>query len=179
MMTLIQNDNDPGRSPRRDNPPPKSGRFWPMLVVALLVGQFAVTGATIYLSQNDPHFAVEPDYYEKAIHWDDTARQRELNERLGWKYEVEVAPRPDAVGCRNVTLRLRDAQQKPIESAAVNVEMFHHAFAARRQNVSLTAAAPGVYGMNPEMRRSGVWELRFTVQRGDERFTFVESTYVP
>ena len=157
----------------------KSGKQWPLLIVALLAGQFAISGTTIYLAHSDPHFGVEPNYYEKAVHWDDTARQRQANQTLAWKPQIEIATKAAGGGQREVSLSLRDANGEAIEQAAIQVESFHHLNSNRRAHWTMLETAPGRYTGSPEMPNAGVWELRFTATRAGKTFTFTETTYVP
>lgn len=157
----------------------KSGKQWPMLVVGLLLAQFAISGTTIYLAHSDPHFGVEPNYYEKAVRWDDTARQQESNRKLGWKAVVTIAPDADAQGRRTVTVAIRDAGGQPVEQARIEVESFHHLNSSHRARWEMQESEPGMYVGTPEMPAAGVWELRFGATQAERKFTFVETTFVP
>ena len=44
---------------------------WPAILLALLGGHAAICVAMIVVATNDPSFAVEPEYYTRALDWDD------------------------------------------------------------------------------------------------------------
>lgn len=157
----------------------KSGKQWPLLVVGLLLAQFCISGTTIYLAHSDPHFGVEPNYYEKAVHWDDTARQRETNRKLGWKAAVAISPDADGNGRRQVTVTIMDADGAAVQQAKIDVESFHHLSSSQRAHWSMAETEPGTYAGTPQMPNPGVWELRFVAMSAGQTFTFIETTYVP
>ena len=51
------------------------GWYWPVVIVSLLVGGAAANIGFMIVANRDPTFAVEPDYYRKAVDWDRTMAQ--------------------------------------------------------------------------------------------------------
>ena len=51
------------------------GWWWPWFVVALLVATAGGQGIMLYAATHDPTFAIEPDYYQKAVAFDTTIQQ--------------------------------------------------------------------------------------------------------
>lgn len=142
-------------------------RLWPWIVPALLVGQLAIAGVTVYLALADPSFASEPDYYRKALHWNETAAERRAEHELGWGLQVEVSELESLLHERTIHVALHDREGAPVENADVTAEAFHHARAGDRKALRFVAAAPGSYEAPLTVRRSGLWELRFRVRVGD------------
>ena len=85
--------------------------LWPGLVFALLGGQLLLVCVLAYIAVADGSFAVEPDYYQKGLHWDATAEQLRANARLGWKARLQVEDSATVLGERALTCRLTDAAQ--------------------------------------------------------------------
>lgn len=154
-------------------PPPRHAWIWPGAVVASLVLFVAMYLTVISLAGRDPHFSVEPDYYEKSMHWNETAAQLRANQDLGWSVEVEPEAQVGTLGDRRLVYRILDRDKQPVQGASVNVVTFHHAFAAQRTELTLAEESPGVYVGNPRMARPGLWECRLTVHRGADTFTHV------
>ena len=50
--------------------------LWPLGVVGMLGVSLSVCAFTVVAATSDKSFAVEDDYYAKAVAWDDTAAQR-------------------------------------------------------------------------------------------------------
>lgn len=167
------------------DPRPRSSP-WALFPVVLLGGLMSLVGTLVVIATRDPGFAVEPDYYQKAVDWD---AQRALEARsaaLGWKtsWRFDDGPRATADGpsavddaapahARNarVTLELSDASGRPIEGAAVQVTALHNARANAQQALILSEFDAGRYAATWLVTRDGLWEFRLTVARAGDHFT--------
>lgn len=152
-------------------PPPKplagsSWLIWPAIVVALLVGQLSASFIAAVLALGDPAQVVEPDYYGKALRWEQTQAELRDSEQLGWTTAWEIAPAADLVGQREVKLQLNDAAGQPITDASVEVLFYHHALSADRDIGSLPHVDGGTYAAVLPMRRDGMWQMNLRVNRG-------------
>lgn len=145
--------------------------FWPGLVVALISISLCFAGVTAFVAVSDPSFAVEPDYYDKALRWDEQREQSARNNQLGWRVEIEVSDSPDPLGRREVRLTALDPEGSPVSGASASVEMFHHSRSANRLGAALAESEPGVFVAALPIARDGIWEVRFEVRRGGEAFT--------
>ncbi|MBX3378300.1 MAG: FixH family protein [Phycisphaeraceae bacterium] len=143
-----------------------SKRLWPGMIFALLGLNVCVVAFTVVASRaHSSSFSVERDYDRKALHWEETARQRERNSELGWVLELERA------GGGAMAVRLRDRDGRAVEGARVEFEAFHHARARERIAGELRGSPEGVYIGEARIDRAGLWEFRFIVRRGDQVFT--------
>lgn len=153
--------------------PRRRGLGWPIGIAVVLATS---VGANVYmmrLAAGDPSFAVEPDYYQKAVHYDDVMAQRARNAELGWTLEPRVAR--DAEGGATLRVRLADAAGRAIDGATLSVEAFPVARSADVVRATLVASADGGdYAVALPVRHAGRWELRFDASRGGDRFTAVE-----
>ena len=136
------------------------------MVVSLIV---------VFIATSDPSYAVEEDYYQKAIDWDLKRAQDRTNENLGWLFEFEVAP-PERPGDQpRIEVHLADADGAPLTDAAVTVEAFHNSSSGDILRAVLAPSeVPGVYRATLPMQHNGKWELRFTVDQGGREFTNTE-----
>jgi nitrogen fixation protein FixH len=160
--------------------PSRRGLRWPIAVAAILA---ATVGANIYvavLANDDPSFAIEPNYYQRAIHWDDEMAQARRNDALGWHLAPTLAP--IAGGRALLVVRLTDAGGATIQDAAIRVAAFHNARAGDVRDADLHPRGDGSYAAAIAMQRAGQWELHFQATRGSDRFTAlerVEATLAP
>ena len=157
----------------------KKGWAWPLAIVGLLALCIGANGLLLVRAVGDPSFAVEPDYYAKAIAWDAHQRQARVNAELGWSVDVEVAPAELSTGRAQVTARLRDRAGRDVEGAVVTLEAFHNARAAAIVTAALEEATDHTYGAGAPIVRPGLWELRLTARRGADTFTAVIERDVP
>ena len=158
--------------------------LWPVGLGALLCGSIGVCVVTAIVAAGDPSVALEPDYYERAVAWDEAAAARDASRALGWTVTAEVSSPIEASSARHLTLRLTDALGAPVLAERVEVVAFHHA--RRREAVTLSAgtgaAAPagrgallsagdGSWTWSLGPARAGVWQVRVRAIRGADAFT--------
>lgn len=141
---------------------------------AIILGLLALSvGANVFLMSRavgDPAFAVEPDYYQRAVHWDEEQSQARASEELGWKASLEAVAVEDARPERAVELTLLDHTGAPVGDAEVRVVALHVANAGERVPAPLAEVAPGHYRAIMPLGRAGLWEIQIEARRGLERF---------
>jgi nitrogen fixation protein FixH len=145
-------------------------RVWPAIIVTALLGNVTLGIVLMRVAADDPHFAVEPDYYRRAVGWDTTQAQARRNLELGW----QVVPALGPVGGGEVplTLVLTDAGGAPLDGASVSVEARAVAHAAEVVAANLLpTGAPGTYTAALPVAREGLWEVRAVAVRGADRLT--------
>jgi len=147
----------------------RSGRFWPWFVVLLLVGTAGAQGIMLYAATHDRAFAIEPDYYRKAVAWDSAMSRARDNATLAWTARAEFAR--TATGGAALRITLRDSLGAAVRGASIRVVALHNLEAARPTSASLTETADGVYVTALPGARSGLWELRLDAHAAGQRFT--------
>jgi hypothetical protein len=147
-----------------------SGRRWPWGIGAVLVITVAGNGIVYWAANDSDAAAVEPDYYRKAVEWDSTLAQGERNRTLGWRVDADLGPREPAGG-RSLSVRLRDAAGLPVSGAAVGLTAIHNTYAAHPVEARSVTDAGGEARMEVPLGHDGLWELRFVVTRGADRYT--------
>lgn len=149
----------------------RKDRIWPTIIATALLGNVALGFVLIRVAKGDEHFAVEPDYYRKAVAWDSTMAQATRNTALGW----QLTPRLGAVQPgqeATLVLDVRDAAGAAVSGAVVTIEAMPVAYAAEvLRSIMLPGNEAGRYHAAVAMSRTGLWELRVIVVRGAERFT--------
>lgn len=146
----------------------KPAALWPAAVIGALVVTVAAN-VVLLMTANDPrHSAVEPNYYQKAVAWDSTMAQEGRNEALGWSL---VATLEEVSEGAIVRAQVSDRAAAPVSGARVQVVGIHNLDSGRRLRGELREIEPGVYQALLPLRRTGLWELRFTVDRQGDHFT--------
>lgn len=147
--------------------PRRSGIGWPIAVTVILGGTVALNLWVMRLASSDPSFAVEQDYYRKAVAFDSTVAHERESAALGWRLE------PSVDGARALAVTLADRDGAPIAGATVTVEAFAIARSAHVVTDTLTVGADGRYVARARLDRPGLWELRFAARQGGRTFTSV------
>ncbi|MCA9243209.1 MAG: FixH family protein [Phycisphaerales bacterium] len=147
--------------------PPGSWR-WPLIVIGMLLTHALIMAGLVVYAVSDPGFAVEPDYYAKGESWAVTQRERAASESLGWQSEFQLASEADGAVA---TLKLIDKSGAPVNQAQINVELFPHLQARRRQHVTLFAVGDGRYTCPVLLDEPGVWEARITARRARDVYS--------
>ncbi|MEO7037521.1 MAG: FixH family protein [Polyangiaceae bacterium] len=144
---------------------------WALVPVALLLASTLGVGSMALIAIRDPNFATEPDYYNKALHWDQTQAQAAENQRLGYVVELEPRVVVDAAGRATLQLKLQDATRAPVRGAVVTAVAFANAFSGDVSALAFRELAPGVYVAQLAARHLGLWEFRVTATSGKDHIT--------
>ncbi|MBY0396941.1 MAG: FixH family protein [Thermoleophilia bacterium] len=161
------------------------GRRWPAMVVGLIGLNASIVITTVVLATSDKSFAIEPDYYKKAVEWDRTARERGHAAELGW--DINVSLNPAKARAAGPTLRVtlaRPAQTTgqaatPLDGAQVRIEAFPQARSGWRISGAAAGIGKGVYDLDAPVNRPGVWEVRIHIQRGPDAAAVTRTLIVP
>jgi nitrogen fixation protein FixH len=143
---------------------------WPIGIAATLLLSAGANILVMFIARGDPAFAVEPDYYQKAVTWDATMEQQRLNVSLGWQATGTLALAAPGIPGR-LSVSLVGPGDTPIRDAVVTVEAMHNARASQRYGASLTPDGAGGYTAALDAHRPGEWEVRVTAVKGTDRFT--------
>jgi len=147
----------------------KPGMQWPIGVAVILGATVAANLWVMKIANSDPSFAIEPDYYRKAVNYDSTMAQQRENATLGWTMRTQLAPIGDGTHT-TLTVTLRDAHAGALTGAQVAVMTRYNARANDTLTAVLTEAAPGRYETLLPIAHPGEWEVRVDATRGGARF---------
>ena len=153
----------------------KKGFLWPAVIVSALAIHVVVSLVVVFIATSDPSYAVEEDYYQKAINWDEKRAQDRTNENLDWNLEFSVSP-PEQPGEQpKVELTLENQLGLPLTGAAVSIETFYNSLSGDILRAHFPATdESGRSEITLPMKHNGRWELRFTAQHNGETFTHSE-----
>lgn len=155
--------------PQRAGRPFREKLLWPGIVFMLIGMSLTTVTTTVILATGDRAFAVEDDYYAKAVAWDETAAERAASDALGWSARCELSEL-DLSGSRSVTLWITDSTGETVDVSTVRVYAFHHARRGDSIEFPMVRIAPGRYAAGAPMERPGLWQLRIRAERGEDRF---------
>jgi hypothetical protein len=139
-----------------------SATRWPIAIVALL-GLTVVANAYLWYRASEPT-PLESDYYRRAVDWDSTMAQATRNQALGWRLTGDLG------GDGRLVARVTGRDGRPIVGASVRVSGFPIAHADGVLQAVLAPSGDRYAGLVPLPRR-GLYELRFEVIAGGDRFT--------
>jgi hypothetical protein len=144
---------------------PSARSFWPWVPAMLLGSMLIGLGTMAFVAIDDPHFALEPNYYDKAVHWDQSQAEASASRALGVRLELQPLA-VSAGGQVELVLVLEDRASLPLAGAEVRLEAFPNAYAGQIERLQLRETAPGVYTGKLGHGVPGLWELRFTIEPG-------------
>lgn len=142
--------------------------MWLGFILMFFLIQAVIWTVAISATANDRSHVVVAGYDEKALKWDEEKALRAASARLGWQSEIVVGLDSDIYGFRNVTIKLLDANQTPLENAIVELTAFHRARAAEPQTVKMSELSNGIYSGMVQVRKSGLWQFDGSATKGDD-----------
>lgn len=157
----------------------KPGMGWPIAVAAILGATVVANIAVMRVANDDPSFAIEPDYYAKAIAFDSSAAAARRSAALHWTVTTATTATTASTGERILQLTLADSLGHPITGAHVTSEALFIARANRVITATLTESAPGHYEAPAAAMQPGQWEVRIAAVRGAAHFVSTMRTEVP
>jgi len=148
----------------------KPGMGWPIGVGVILGATVVLNLVVMRVANSDPSFAIEPDYYRRAVQFDSTMASERRNVALHWSATAMMTEGHDGTD-RLLTVTLLDRAGQPVRGATVHVGALFNARANDVRSATLVEAAPGRYNGHIAVTYAGQWEVRVDAVRGADRFT--------
>lgn len=117
-----------------------AGTRWILAIVGLLVGNLVAMGVLMGAARLDAPKII-PEYYDKAVHYDDAIDQAAKNRLLGWR----ATPRWEG---KDFVADVTDRDGQPLAGASVTID--------KQSRV--------------EHQHRGIYDLTITVRRGGDVF---------
>ena len=149
----------------------RAGLRWALVPVGLLLSSTLGVGWMAAIAVRDPNFALEHDYYQKAIHWDQTQAQAASDQRLAYQFSLPASVALDKRGQATLELKISDRGGQPVAGARVTAEAFANAFSDDISRLSFSERAPGVYTARITALHAGQWVFRVSLDNGLEHGT--------
>ncbi|MEM8711271.1 MAG: FixH family protein [Planctomycetota bacterium] len=147
----------------------KASYRWPLIIVGFLAGHMGAMALAVNIAGRDNGNAVLPDYYERALAWDEMREKAADSAQLGWDVFVNASALTDAAGRRTLRVEVLDRFREPVKGAQVAVRYWHRAEGKARE-ATLSAVgegAKGVYEAEVPMARSGLYACDLAIELGE------------
>lgn len=142
----------------------KPGMGWPIGIALILTTTVVGNLIVMRVANNDPSFAIEPDYYARSVAFDSTIAEERLSAKLGWVARSEISL-DSASASEVVVVTLADSSGQPIEHATVTITAFYNARANDVIAATLMEISPGKYQAPLAIKFGGQWEVRVRATR--------------
>ena len=148
----------------------RAGAVWAWVPALMLTTMFIGLGTMAYVAIDDPSFALESNYYDKALHWDQSQQRARNSRALGLNLALSAPLALSKSGKVTVQLRVTDRETLAFSGADVALDAFPNAYANRVQRLILREVKPGLYVGELSQGVRGLWELRVIVTQGVLRY---------
>ncbi|MCE7973485.1 MAG: hypothetical protein DYG92_04040 [Leptolyngbya sp. PLA1] len=118
-------------------------KVWPGIIFVLFGVNFLVVAITV-IGASRTASPIEPDYYTKALNWDQTQAQIQRNVSLGWSVTPSV--RPGADGKPRLFVTVLDGAGSPMRAATVKARV-----PSSKVPLTFTHTDDGVYACNEDL----------------------------
>ncbi len=147
-----------------DNTARPAGRtwVWPTAVVGILLGSIVICAVTVVLALSDSNFAVEDDYYGRALAWDESRESEARVESLRWTIGVTLTGREPPLDRRRLLVEIRGDDGAPVEVAGLRANLFHRARSEDRHEIVLAPVGDARYSATVIGGMPGLWRLRLS-----------------
>jgi len=157
--------SDSAAAKAEKSPRPPRNAFWPIFLVSLISIHILSVVVMGIVAMHDSSFAIEPDWYQQGLHYEQTVEQQRENTRLGWSVQLDVGQPLTGTNRRNVSCRVLDREGKPVENATIDLVSFAHLRASNRTSSILLPHSRGEYAGTLDCEDPGMWEFRLVVSR--------------
>lgn len=146
------------------------GWHWPLLIVGLLAIPIVAGGYLAYQATHDAGFALEADYYRKAVGWDAQMAQEVVNAQLGWQATMTAKPAGNSL---DVTAEFHTKTGAELPKLTVQIDGFFLARSQDLQEAEMQLGPDGRYHATLHLPHAGLHELHVRATTGQTRFTLV------
>jgi nitrogen fixation protein FixH len=152
-------------------------RRWPIGLQVMMAVTIGANAVLLFLATRPDASRPLPDWYERAVDWDETQAIQESSRALGWvaTWDVPTGAEYTQGMPRPVDLVLKDRHGRPITGLVGQVRAVRPADAALDNEAEIVELpqAPGSYRCLLRFAADGLWELDATVRQGE--LTWVDS----
>jgi hypothetical protein len=145
-----------------------AARLWPIALIGTLGATVVANVVMLRAASDRSAYVVEHDYYRKGVDWDSTLAQRRRDAALGWNLDARIA----AAGAGAIlAVSIVDRAGAAIGGAEVTVVAIHNRAPQEMLVARIRTGAEGRGETMMPLGHAGLWELRFDVRHGVDRFT--------
>lgn len=148
---------------------PRRAWRWPLIIVGLLSAHVGAMVTAVVIATSDKSFVVLPNYYKRALRWDERKAEVAASEMLGWERTLKIAD-DASTGGHVVTLQLADSTKRPLDGLTVQLTAAPERRPADVQTVQLQRDGPGTYVGVLRAVEGGAWTFDIDARRGAQRY---------
>jgi FixH len=154
-------------------PKERGSARWALVPVVLLASSFFGVGGMAVVAIRDPNFALEPDYYQKALHWDQVQAQAANNQRFGYTFSAPPSIALDGHGHASFEVKIKARNGREVTGARVIAIAFPNAYSEEVSPLQFSERVPGVYTAPVSARHAGLWEFRLSMDSAADHATVI------
>ena len=147
-------------TPRPDAPTRRRSP-WPYAIAGMLAAHVGAMALAVHIAGGSSGDTILPEYYDRAVAWDELRAAAERSAALGWTLAIAPATVCDVAGERRVTFELRDSAGDPVDGATVTVRVYHRAI-GERHTAELAPLGRGHYEATLPLAEAGEHEFDTT-----------------
>lgn len=141
--------------------------LWPMIIIAVLAGTFAMNAVLVTVAAKNPPELMTERYYEKGVNLKQVVNEKQATLRTGWKVTAVAADERDLV-----LLTIIDGAGLPCDSVVGMCSLYRPSDKSLDQPTSaILPMGNGRYAVkaaSPLVR--GAWECVADLSRGEQHF---------
>jgi nitrogen fixation protein FixH len=160
----------------RNSPTAPRGRWIPWIFVAGMLTVVAVNAVMVYCAVSSWSGVATTHAFERGIAYNRLLAAAAGEAALGWQADVDY--RADTDRPAALTITLHDAEGRPLNGAALSVEVLRPLEAQAPISIAMRDAGGGRYAGALDDLRAGQWDVRMTVARAGVQAHFTRRMVV-
>jgi len=145
---------------------PRKSRWIPWVFVGGFLLVVAVNAVMIIFAVRSFTGLTTTEPYTKGLRFNDQIREAELYEQLGWKIAARFAPATARRG--RIEVQLADRGGAPLSDAVITAEFSRPVEKGHDFTLTLSPLGQGRYAADAEFPLSGVWDVKYRIERAGE-----------
>ncbi|MBL6664982.1 MAG: FixH family protein [Rickettsiales bacterium] len=146
----------------------------PYILLIFFLVVVSVNVGYIVISRDSLPGVATKNSYNKGIKYNQTIAQKEAQEQLGWKVEMEM--RQSGENSKDIHIKLLDRRGQNIEGAKINVKFFRPTYEGIDFEVEFIEQK-NIYQQQVTFPALGQWDFGISVRKGEDSF-FVKKRLV-
>ena len=146
---------------------------WPLGIVLSLMGVIGVNGFMWWKANEAPDVLVAPDYYAKAVHYEEVIQAESASQRQGWHSAITYQPAGEYPLLEVV---LSDAQGAPLFGKSGVLKVYRPSDAHLDQELTLQEISPGRYTAQIPKMRTGLWKITVIFYQANHELDYYSTT---
>ncbi len=140
---------------------------WPLFITGLLLLSIGMGVSAVLAARSDGGAQTVPDYYTRALHYDETLHADAQSAATGWQVTLDAGA--EIGGLRTLAFRLVDDAGAPVADAEGEIRIRRPSKIGVVARVPFHATADG-YAVGVPAMTPGLWDVTVVARRGTTVF---------